>query len=116
MGDAVDIAEGVAAAVLQDELESADGTDAGDGGGLSGEGDAAGNAEELRTDVGDDGLCAVKFGPILVRSLMGLSGAKMRPEFGELPPESEKPMTENVPKTPSFFWTSAATLSAKSEV
>ena len=56
VGDAVDVAEGVAAAVLQDELEAADGADAGDGGRLSGEGDAAGNAEELGADVGDDGF------------------------------------------------------------
>ena len=43
---------------------------------------------------------------------MGLSGAKMSPEFGELPPASEKPMTEKVPKTPSFLRTRAETLSA----
>ncbi len=48
VGDAVDVAEGVAAGVLQDELEAADGADTGDGGRLSGEGDAAGNTEELR--------------------------------------------------------------------
>ncbi len=56
VGDAVDVAEGVAAAVLQDELEAADGADASDGGGLGGEGDAAGDAEELGADVGDDVL------------------------------------------------------------
>ncbi len=56
MGDAVDVAEGVAAGVLQDELEAADGADAGDGGRLGREGDAAGDAEELGSDVGDDGF------------------------------------------------------------
>src|SRR5206468_6493516 len=56
VGDAVDIAEGVAARVLQDELEAADGADACDGGRFGGEGDAAGDGEELRPDVGDDGV------------------------------------------------------------
>ena len=56
VGDAVDVAEGVAAGVLQDELEAADGADAGDGGGFGCEGDAAGDAEELGADVGDDGV------------------------------------------------------------
>jgi hypothetical protein len=59
MGNAVDIAEGIAARVLQDELESADGADAGDGGGLGGEGDAAGDAEELRPDVKDNSFGGV---------------------------------------------------------
>ena len=54
VGDAIDVAEGVAAAVLQDELEAADGADAGDGGRLGGEGDATGYAEEFGADVGDD--------------------------------------------------------------
>ena len=63
VGDAVDIAEGVAAGVLQDELEAADGADAGDGGRLRGEGDAAGDAEELRPDVGNDGFGGKLFGP-----------------------------------------------------
>src|SRR5258708_5257150 len=59
--DAVDVAEGVAAGVLQDELEAADRTDAGDGGRFGREGDAAGDAEELRTDIGDDGFGRVLF-------------------------------------------------------
>jgi hypothetical protein len=47
---------------------------------------------------------------------MGFNGAKISPEFGELPPASEKPMTEKVPKTPSFLRTSAETRSANSLV
>src|SRR5206468_2856199 len=54
VGDAIDVAEGVAAAVLEDELEAADGADAGDGGRLGGEGDAAGDAEELGAYFLDD--------------------------------------------------------------
>ncbi len=56
VGDAVDVAEGVAAGVLQDELKAADGADACDGGRFGGEGDAAGDGEELRSDVEDDGV------------------------------------------------------------
>ncbi len=36
--------------------------------------------------------------PSFVRSSIGFSGAKMKPEFGLEPPESEKPMTEKVPQ------------------
>ena len=116
VGDAVDVAEGIAAAVLQDELEAADGADARDGGRLSGEGDAAGNARRASAQRRATMSWRCNCGPILARSSMGLSGAKMRPEFGELPPASEKPMTEKVPKTPSFLRTSAATRSANSVV
>jgi len=42
VGDAVDVAEGVAAAVLQDELEAADRADALDRGRFDGEKDTAG--------------------------------------------------------------------------
>ncbi len=59
VGDTVDVGEGIAAAVLEDELESADGADALDSGRLGGEGDAAGDAEEFRAYIGDDGLGAI---------------------------------------------------------
>ena len=59
---------------------------------------------------------AVNLSPILVRSPMGLRGAKMMPWFGDEPPEREKPMTEKVPKTPLFLPISAETRSANSEV
>ncbi len=54
--DAVDVAEGVAAGVLQDELKAADGADACDGRRLGCEGDATWDGEELRSDVGNDGV------------------------------------------------------------
>src|SRR6202044_1476022 len=54
VSDAIDVAEGAAAGVLQDELEAADGADAGDGGRLGCEGDAAGDHEEFGTYVEDD--------------------------------------------------------------
>ena len=59
VGDAVDVAEGIAARVLQDELKAADGADAGDGGRFDGEEDAAGDAEEFRQNAGDDGVGVV---------------------------------------------------------
>ncbi len=54
VGDAVDVAEGVAAGVLQDELEAADGADTRDGGRLNGEGRCLLGPEELGADLGDD--------------------------------------------------------------
>ena len=117
MGDTIDVAKGVSARVLQNELEAADGarSPACDGRGSAAKAMPPGNAEEeLWPDVGNDGFRECIFRTTcLVRSLIGLSGAKMRPEFGELPPASEKPMTEKVPKTPSFWRTTAETLSAK---
>jgi hypothetical protein len=49
---------------MQDELDAADGADAGDSGRLGREGDAAGDAEKLRSDVSDNG-----FGCVLVAHL-----------------------------------------------
>src|ERR1035437_7056916 len=49
-------------------------------------------------------------------SLGGFSGAKIMPALGEFPPESEKPITANVPYTSGSCCTIAAPRSAKSEV
>jgi hypothetical protein len=48
VGDAIDISEGVASAILKDELESTDSTDTCDGRRLGGEGDTARDTEKLR--------------------------------------------------------------------
>ena len=54
--DAVDVAEGIATAILEDELEATDGADAGDGRRFRGKGDATGDAEELGPDIRDDAM------------------------------------------------------------
>ena len=110
VGNAVDIAEGVAAGVLQHELEAADGADALRWRGAQRRRRCRRERRRAWARRRRRWRGRVKFGPIFVRSSMGLSGAKMRPEFGELPPASEKPMTEKVPKTPSFLRTTRGDL------
>ena len=66
--DAVEVGEGVAAAVLQLELEAAEGADALDGGRLERNDEGAGNHEELGAQAGDDFRGGVAFGFALVPS------------------------------------------------
>jgi hypothetical protein len=107
--------EGVAPAILQDELEAANAADALDRGRLDREQDSARNREQLRRNPATMSCAECPF-PFLVRSSTGFRGAKIRPELGELPPDSEKPITENVPYTSGSCCTIAVPRSAKSVV